>query len=215
METVSGHNGPVVTNPTVSELEHFSSASQEDDGDDTDFSSSPLGKADSVRRRLKNTLHSKGAWHKVARIEDLCHTHVSHKWVYHLEACAVSVLTPHDYITNVQKRLGNGTRTGFGHCRMCGSFLDQQLEKGEPLTQPRLEGDPVQAAFERKLTAGKIPDLIVLLSGQMGDHTLPSLEHCSMQTSHPAATAKRCRRNRVSTDGNTKSRWLFFAREQP
>ena len=44
-------------------------------------------------RRMTNTLLSS-------------HTHVSHKWLYHLDACAGSVLTPHDYITNVQKRLG-------------------------------------------------------------------------------------------------------------
>ena len=36
-------------------------------------------------------------------IEDSCHTHVSHKWLYHLDACAGSVLTPYDYVTNVQK----------------------------------------------------------------------------------------------------------------
>ena len=30
----------------------------------------------------------------------------AHKWLYHLDACAGSVLTPHDNITNVQKRLG-------------------------------------------------------------------------------------------------------------
>ena len=29
-----------------------------------------------------------------------------------------------DYITNVQKRLGNRAWTGFGQCRLCGSFLD-------------------------------------------------------------------------------------------
>ena len=30
-----------------------------------------------------------------------------HKWLYHLDACAGSVLTPHDHVANVQKRLGN------------------------------------------------------------------------------------------------------------
>ena len=58
-------------------------------------------------RRLKDTLLSKGASQQVARIEDLCHAQVSHKWPYHLDACAGCVLTPHDYITNGQKRLGN------------------------------------------------------------------------------------------------------------
>ena len=54
---------------------------------------------------------------------------VSHGWLLHLDACAGSVLTPHDYITNVQKRLGN--RVGGGQCRCCGSFLDPQLEHAE------------------------------------------------------------------------------------
>ena len=60
-------------------------------------------------------------------------------------------------------------------------------------------GDAAQAAFDRKLShyRQEIPHLRNLgihcrpLSGQqMSDHTLPSLEHCSMlQTSHPVATA--------------------------
>ena len=82
-------------------------------------------------RRLKCTLLSKGAWQQVRRVEDLCHTHVSHKWLYHLDACAGSVLTPHDCITNVQKGFENRALTGFGECRLCGSFLDPQLEHGE------------------------------------------------------------------------------------
>ena len=39
--------------------------------------------------------------------------------------------TPHDYITNVQKRLGNRVWVGGGQCRCCGSFLDPQLEHAE------------------------------------------------------------------------------------
>ena len=57
--------------------------------------------------------------------------------------------------------------------------------------------------------------IIVPLSGQqMGDHTQQSLEHCSaQQTSHPAATVNRYRRNCLNTDGSTKSRSLSFAGE--
>ena len=40
-QTVEGHNGPAVTNPTVSETENSSSASQDDDDDDMDYSSAP------------------------------------------------------------------------------------------------------------------------------------------------------------------------------
>ena len=58
-------------------------------------------------RRLKERLLSKGAWQQVTRMENLCHAQVSHKLLFHLDASAGSVLTPHDNITNVQKTLGN------------------------------------------------------------------------------------------------------------
>ena len=40
---------------------------------------------------------------QVTRIEDLCHAQVSHKWLYHLDVRAGSVLTRHDFITSSQK----------------------------------------------------------------------------------------------------------------
>ena len=58
-------------------------------------------------RRMEDTLLSNGAWQQVIRIEVLCHAQVSRRWLFHLDACADCVLTPHDYITNVQKRLRN------------------------------------------------------------------------------------------------------------
>ena len=57
----------------------------------------------------------------MTRIEDLCHTQVPHEWLHHLDACAGSVLTPHDYITN-EKRLGNRLWVGGVQCRCCGSL---------------------------------------------------------------------------------------------
>ena len=100
-QTIAGLQGPGVANPTIAPLEHPSSASQEEDSDDTDFSaprksrlSGPQLQAQLSRltdrsrlRRLKDTLLSKGAWQQVTRIEDLCHAQVSHKWLYHLDAC--------------------------------------------------------------------------------------------------------------------------------
>ena len=137
---------PTVMNPTASEIEKSSPTSQHDD-DDSEPTFALLRKSrlsaprlqaqlyqlfDRSRlRRLKNTLLIKGAWQQVTRIEDLCHTHVSNTWLNHIDACAGSVLTPHDYITNLQRRLGNKAYTGFGQCRLCGSFLDSQLEHGE------------------------------------------------------------------------------------
>ena len=40
-QTVEGHNGPSVTNPTVSEIEQSCSASRDDDDDDVEFTSAP------------------------------------------------------------------------------------------------------------------------------------------------------------------------------
>ena len=120
-QQIGGLQGPGVANPTIASLEHPSSASQDEDSDDMDFSaprksrlSAPQLQAQLSRLtdrtrlgRLKNTLLSQSAWQQVTGIEVLCHTQVSHKWLYHLDACAGSVLTPHDYITNVHKRPGD------------------------------------------------------------------------------------------------------------
>ena len=123
-QTLGGLQGPSVENP--------SSASQDDDSEDMDFSApresrliAPQLQAQLSRltdrtrpRRPKSTLHSKGAWQKTCATRP-----VSHKWLCHLDAF--------DNITNVQKRLGNSAWTGFGECRLCGSFLDPQSEHGE------------------------------------------------------------------------------------
>ena len=106
-QTIGGLHGPGVANPTIASLEHPSSASQDEDSDDMDFSaprksrlSAPQLQAQlsrltdrSLLRRLKDTLLSKGAWQQVTGIEDLCHAQVSHKWLCHLDARAGSVLT--------------------------------------------------------------------------------------------------------------------------
>ena len=134
---------PTVMNPTVSEIEKSSPTSQHDDDDSEPIFALPRKSRLSAprlqaqlsqlfdRTRLRRNLLTKGAWQQVTRIEDLCHTHVSNTWLNHIDACAGSVLTPQDYITNVQRRLGNRAYTGFGQCRLCGSFLDSQLEHGE------------------------------------------------------------------------------------
>ena len=104
--------------PDHTSLEHPSSAFHDDDSDDKDFSVSRKGRhtgpqlqahlsrlIDRSRlRRLKDTLLSKVARQQVTTIEDLCPARVSHKWHYHLDACAGSVLTPHDCITDVSEK---------------------------------------------------------------------------------------------------------------
>ena len=54
-QTIGGLQGPGVTYPTVSALEHPNSASQGEDSEDMDFSAP--GKADSVRRSSKRSFH--------------------------------------------------------------------------------------------------------------------------------------------------------------
>ena len=81
-QTSGGLHGQGITNPTIASLQHPSSASQDEDSDDMDFSAPG-----------KDTLLSKGAWQQVTRIEDLRPAQVSHKWLYHLDSCARSLLT--------------------------------------------------------------------------------------------------------------------------
>ena len=57
-------------------------------------------------------------------------SHVSHNWLHHLDACAGSVLTPHHYITNVQKRLASRVGLALANAG-CVDHLDSQLEHGE------------------------------------------------------------------------------------
>ena len=110
-QTISGLQGQVVINPTIASLKHPSSASQEEDSDDMDFSAPRKSLVcaaapsaafhDSVIGLVSGacwTLLSKGDWQQVTRVEDLCHAQVSHKWRYHLDACAGSVLRPHHCI---------------------------------------------------------------------------------------------------------------------
>ena len=133
-------NGPAIVPPTIADVEQGTLTSQRDD-DDSDPTFAPSRRqrlnapqlqaqlsrlSDRTRlRHLKNNLQAKGAWQQMTRIVDLCHAQVSHKCLFHLDACGGSVLA------NVQKRLGNRSYVGFGDCHLCGAFLDAQLEHGE------------------------------------------------------------------------------------
>ena len=131
------------------ELEHSSSASPDEDGDDMEGSLAPWKNrlsalplqaqlsrlTDRTRlRRLKNTLYSKGAWQQVTRIEDLCHTHVSHMMALPLRRvrgkCADAARVHH-------QRAEKDMATGRGQTLVCGSFLDPQLEHGEAAAPPK------------------------------------------------------------------------------
>ena len=55
----------------------------------------------------------------------------THTCLFYLDACARSVLSANDFVTNIKKRLGNRCYTGQGSCRVCGAFPDLQLEHSD------------------------------------------------------------------------------------
>ena len=116
-QTVQGYNGPTITNPTLLDIVATPHSMTMTNSELTfapprkSWLSAPQLQAQLSRlsdrtrlRRLKNNMHSKGAWQHVTRFEDICHTEVSHQWLHHLDACCV--FTPRDCITNVQKKTG-------------------------------------------------------------------------------------------------------------
>ena len=156
---MQGHNGSTVTNPTVPGIEQSGLTSQDDD-DDSKPTVAPPRKSrlsapqlqaqlsllsDRTRlQRLKHTLHTNGAW-QVTRIEELCHAHVSHESLHHLDACAGSDLTPYDYITNVQKRLGNRAYTGFVNAVCVDHSWTLNLNPVKPAAPLKPPGDTMHA----------------------------------------------------------------------
>ena len=78
----------------------------------------------------------------------LCHSQVSHKWLYHLDACAGSVQAPHGYSTNVQ--IGNRV-LGGGQCRCCDSCLDPQLEHAETCSNAEATKEALRVRSRRSL----------------------------------------------------------------
>ena len=100
-QRVQGHNGPTITNPTIPHVEQTGFTSQHDDDAEPTLAPPRRGRlsapqlqaqlsrlSDRTRlRRSKRTLLAKGARQQVMRPEDVCHTHVSQKWLYHLDVC--------------------------------------------------------------------------------------------------------------------------------
>ena len=82
-------------------------------------------------RALEATLTSQGNWPQLERLRELRHPEVSHSWLSHLDSSSGAVMTPADYVINVQKRLGARILGGAIACRLCGAPLDPQLEHAE------------------------------------------------------------------------------------
>ena len=105
----------------------------------------PCGRADAVHRssrrsfhgcrtllrRLKSTLLSKGAWQQLTRIEDLCHTCLLQVALPRRRMCGE--VSSRRTTTSPTSKNGLATRCGQAlvKCRICGSFLDPQLEHEE------------------------------------------------------------------------------------
>ena len=119
--------GPGVTNPTIASLEHPTSASQDEDSEDMEFSaprksqrSAPqlqaqlftVHRPDSTQAPEGHTLLQRSV---TAGFED-------RRLVPHRTG---GVLTPHDY------NLETGHGQDSGECPLCGLFLDPLLEHGE------------------------------------------------------------------------------------
>ena len=107
----------------------------------------------------------------------LCHTRTFlTKWPCHLDACSGRVLELLDSVVNVPTRLGNQSHASDGVCRLCGAFLDSQLEHEEiccsggshtTLVSPgaardvcvasaaAARGDAAQAAYDRNFPLSK------------------------------------------------------------
>ena len=144
-QTTGGLLGPRVTSPTVSDLEHPSSASQEKTVR-TSTSQRP-GRADSVRRSSKRSFQGKLLGLDSGASEE--HTPLPRSLAASYEDRR---LVPHARLPKVALSLGcvcgkcldaarlhhqrpektwNSAWTGIGECRLCGSFLDPQLEHSE------------------------------------------------------------------------------------
>ena len=88
--------------------------------------------ADCTRlRHLEAALRNQCNWAQLARLRELRHPAVSHKWLWHLDSSRGSVLSQADYVLNVQKRLGASIYNGGECCRLCGEPLDEELEHCE------------------------------------------------------------------------------------
>ena len=174
-------------------------------------------------RSLKSTLLSKGAWLQVTRIEDLCHTQVSHKRLYHLDACAGSVLTPHNFITNVQKmcnrlwvrggvsmlrflpRLTVGTCGNLQHSRSHARTLrvHSRCDLRHETCRPGHYYHGTQRTHRFAIQLIFSPPLLSRMQCRPG--CVCGLLHCM---------GSRCRRNHFSAGGNMRAKSLFHGGEQ-
>ena len=82
-------------------------------------------------RALERALTAQCNWPQLARLKELRHRDVCHKWLWHLDATNGSVLSEADYVCNVQKRLGALIHANGCSCRLCGKWVDSQLEHCE------------------------------------------------------------------------------------
>ena len=77
-------------------------------------------------RRLEDTLQPTETWQQVARIEDLCHTHLARGCVSRTHVRGLSWRRTTLW-SMFKRRPGDRSYTGDGGARVCGTFLGSQL----------------------------------------------------------------------------------------
>ena len=79
-------------------------------------------------RALESRLRMQCNWGQLERLKDLRHPEMSHRWLWHLDSTAGSVMNQADYVLDVQKHLGCRILECEAHCHPCGVPLDSRLE---------------------------------------------------------------------------------------
>ena len=73
--------------------------------------------ADCTRlRALEARLREQANWEQLERLRDLRHPEVSHRWLWHLDPRAGTVMAQSDSIIGIQKRLGARVYEGNAAC---------------------------------------------------------------------------------------------------
>ena len=90
----------------------------------------------------------------------MCHTQVYHKWLRRLDACAGSVLAPHDYNTNA-KRLGNRLWVGGTAEASRGNYACVHAAVyGMKLADPGISSEPRGLTASQRMPADILPLLL-------------------------------------------------------
>ena len=161
------HHGPAVVGPTVADVQCADPTLQKDaDGEQITNASARRRRLNALQlktqvsrlsdrtklRRLKHSLQAKRKWQQVVWIEDLCNTHVSHKWLWtHVREVSWRRTT---LWSMFKTRQGNRSSTGESGSRLCGTFWIRRwnMERLAALSKPCEATKPGVSTKPRGLT---------------------------------------------------------------